>query len=411
MHPRKVILGVDVENRHRRLAVAVMTFATGAIVANLYYAQPLEAALAAHFHASTAAIGAVLTIVQIGYAIGLATLVPLGDLRERRTLVVTLLSVTVAALAVAAAAPALPVLAAAVGFVGVTACAAQILVPFAAQIARPGEQGRTVSTVMSGLLIGILLARVVSGLVAGVLGWRAVFALGAVLTAASAVALWRALPVVAPSASMSYPRLLGSVLGLVRDEPVLRLRMTYGASVYASFGALWTSIGFLLAEPPFGFSEAVIGLFALFGVAGALAARFSGRLADRGHTHGATGAFLVLTAASFLPVALGAHSLAALAVGLVVFDFGVQGGHIINQNVVFGLRPEARSRLNTAYMTSYFLGGAIGSGLSAVLYASHGWAGIAALGAAFPTLGTLLWLGESVARRRAVSRVRAASRM
>ncbi|NMH96292.1 MFS transporter [Pseudonocardia sp. K10HN5] len=387
-----------------------MTFATGVIIANNYYAQPLEAALATAFGAPSSAVGAVLTIIQVSYAIGLATLVPLGDLLERRRLVVVMLSVTVLGLIVVAAAPTLSILAAAGGLVGLTTVAAQILVPFAAQIAKDGEQGKVVSTVMSGLLIGILVSRVIAGLIAAVFGWRAVFLLGAGLTAIAVVALWRSLPVVAPATRMSYPRLLGSVFTLIREEPVLRLRMVYGASGYASFGALWTSIGFLLAAPPFSLGEATIGLFALFGVAGALAARFAGRLADRGRAHPATGAFLAVIAASFAVVALGAHSLVALAIGLVIFDFGVQGSHISNQSVVYALRPEARSRLNTAYMTSYFIGGATGSGLSAALYASHGWAAVCWIGAAFPTVGLLLWAAESLSRRRARARGSAAPR-
>lgn len=368
-----------------------MTFATGAIIANNYYAQPLEAELSAYFGVPSSAIGAVLTLIQLSYALGLATLVPLGDLLERRRLVVTLLGVTVLGLVGVALSPTLPLLAAAAGLVGLTTVAAQILVPFAATIARPGEQGKTVSTVMSGLLIGILVSRVVAGVVAELVGWRGVFVLGAVLTAVSALALWRTLPVLEPATDLRYPKLLGSVLTLIRDEPVLRFRMAVGACGYASFGALWTSVGFLLAAPPFGLSQARIGLFALFGVAGALAARFAGRLADRGKAFPATGAFLALVALSWIPLGLGAVSLVALAIGLVLFDLGVQGSHISNQNTIYALHPEARSRLNTAYMTSYFLGGALGSGLSSAVYASHGWLGVSIVGAAFPTLGFLLW--------------------
>jgi predicted MFS family arabinose efflux permease len=388
--------------RTGRRAVGAMTFATGVIIANNYYAQPLEAALAAEFEAPTAAIGAVLTLIQLAYALGLATLVPLGDLLERRRLVVTMLAVTVAGQMVVAVAPSLAVLAAAAAMVGLTTVAAQVLVPFAAHLAPDGEQGRVISTVMSGLLIGILVSRVVAGLVSHAVGWRAVFALGAVLTAVAAALLWRALPVLPPTARMRYPALLRSVLALVREEPVLRWRIAYSASSYAAFGALWTSIGFLLAGSPHGLDDARIGLFALFGVAGALAARFAGRLADRGWAHRAVGAFLAVTVLSWAPIALGGHSLVALAIGLVVFDLGVQGTHISNQTIVYALRPEARSRLNSAYMTAYFLGGATGSGLSAVLYASHGWAGVCVLGAVFPAVGLALWLVDS-ARRRSVS--------
>jgi predicted MFS family arabinose efflux permease len=400
---------IDDPDRTRRRAVAAMAFATGVIIANDYYAQPLEAALAEAFHASSSAIGAVLTIIQLSYALGLALLVPLGDLLERRRLVVSMLSITVLALVAVALAPTLPVLASAAAVVGLTTVAAQILVPFAAHLAREGEQGKTISTVMSGLLIGILLSRVVAGLVSQAVGWRAVFALGAVLTAVVVVVLWRELPVLAPATRMQYPALLRSVLTLVREEPVLRWRIVYSACAYASFGAVWTSIGFLLASPPHDLDDAVIGLFSLFGVAGALGARFAGKLADRGWAHYAVGAFLVISVLSFVPIGLGATSLVALAIGLVTFDLGVQGTHISNQTIIYALRPEARSRVNSAYMTAYFLGGATGSGLSALVYATHGWLGVAVVDTAFPALATLLWLVDTALRRRARRAVSATS--
>lgn len=234
--------------RSRRTAVAAMTFATGVLIANNYYAQPLEATIAAAFHASSAAVGAVLTVIQLSYALGLALLVPLGDLLERRRLVVTMLVVTTLGQVAVAVSPTLTVLASAAAVVALTTVAAQILVPFAAHLAREGEQGKTISTVMSGLLVGVLLSRVVAGVVAQVLGWRAVFLLGAALTAVAGLALWRALPVLAPATRLRYPALLRSVLALVRDEPVLRSRIVYSASSYAAFGAVWTSIGFLLAD-------------------------------------------------------------------------------------------------------------------------------------------------------------------
>ena len=277
-------------DRTRRHAVAAMTFATGVIIANNYYAQPLEAAIAEAFHASSAAVGAVLTTIQLSYALGLALLVPLGDLLERRRLVVTMLTVTALGQIGVALSPALAVLASAAAVVALTSVAAQILVPFAAHLARDGEQGKTISTVMSGLLVGVLLSRVVAGAVAQVLGWRAVFVLGAALTAVALAALWRALPVLEPATRLRYPALLRSVLTLLREEPVLRWRIVYSASSYAAFGAVWTSIGFLLARPPHNLSEGMIGLFSLFGVAGALAARGAGKLADRGFAHWTVGA-------------------------------------------------------------------------------------------------------------------------
>lgn len=303
-----------------------------------------------------------------------------------------------------ALAPSLAVPAGAAAMIGLTTVAAQVLVPFAAHLASDGEQGKVISTVMSGLLIGVLVSRVVAGLISQAVGRRAVFALGAALTAVAATLLWWTLPVLTPATWMRYPALLRSVLTLLREEPVLRRRIVFSAAGYASFGALWTSIGFLLAAPPHDLDDAAIGLLALFGVAGAVAARGAGTLADRGWAHLTVGAFLAVTLLSWVPIALGAHSLVALAIGLVAFDLGVQGAHISNQALVYTLRPEARSRLNSAYMTGYFLGGATGSALSALVYATHGWAGLSMLGGAFPAAGLALWCVDTL-RRRARSRV------
>lgn len=376
----------------RRGTVALMAVATGAVIANLYYAQPLEDTLAHAMRVPAGAVGVVLTLFQVAYAVGLATLVPLGDLLERRRLLAVLLAVDVAGLVGLAVAPGLAVLEVAAVIVGLTTVVAQILVPFAAHVAAPHEQGRVVSTVMSGLLIGVLLSRTVAGLLAQVAGWRAVFALGAAATALAGLLLIRSLPRAEPTTTLAYPRLLASVVALVREQPVLRLRMSYGALQFASFSAFWSTVGFLLANPPYSWSDAAIGAFALVGVAGAIAARVAGRLADAGRARRATVGFLLLMAASYAVLDVGGHQLAALVAGVVVMDFGAQGTHISNQSVIYRLRPDARSRLNTAYMTGYFVAGAFGSAVSAVfVYPRFGWTGVCALGAAFPALGVVIW--------------------
>jgi predicted MFS family arabinose efflux permease len=383
-----------------RRVVATMTFGTGAVIANLYYAQPLEEALARAFHASTGQIGLVITLLQVGYAIGLATLVPLGDLVERRKLMVSMLGVAVLGLAGMAAAPGLAVACSAAVLIGVTVVAAQVIVPFAAHLADPSERGQVVGTVMSGLLIGILLSRSVAGFVAQFTNWRTVFAVAAVLTAAVALLLWRELPSHPPVTRLRYPALLRSVLRLIAEEPVLRRRMLYGSLSFAAFSVFWTSSGFLLARAPYHWSQAGIGAFALVGAAGAVAAKFAGRLADRGLAKLGTGAFVLAMALSWALLAVGGHSVATLLIGVILLDLGVQGTHIINQSLVYALRPDARSRLNTAYMTSYFLAGAIGSALSSVAYGSAGWGAVCLLGAVFPVLALLLWLGETLLGRR-----------
>jgi predicted MFS family arabinose efflux permease len=381
-----------------RATVTLLAVAVGAVVANLFYAQPLEDTLAGAFDVSTRSMGLAITIIQVGYAVGLATLVPLGDLVERRRLLVPMLSCTVVGLCGMAVAPSYPVFLAAAVVVGVTCVAAQVIVPFAAHLALPEERGRVVSTVMSGLLLGVLLSRVVAGALADAAGWRWVFGAGAAATAVVTAVLWQRLPALEPVVRMRYPELLGSVVRLVRDEPVLRLRMFYGGLCFASFSAFWTSVGFMLADEPYGWSDAAIGSVALIGAAGALAARFAGRLADEGKVHGATGGFLVAMVASYGLIAVVDTSLAAFLVGVAVMDLGTQGVHISNQSVVYALHPEARSRINTAYMTSYFVAGSLGSAVSALVYPAYGWGGVCAVGAACPAVAAVAWAVE--ARRR-----------
>lgn len=379
--------------RMDRRLVFVMALTSGLVVANSYYAQPLVGTIADYFHASTTSVGLIVTASQVGYAIGLALLVPLGDLTERRKLLTGMLIATCGCLLGMAVSPSWPVLAAAATLVGIGSVVGQVLVPFAASLAYDEERGRVIGSVMTGLLLGILLSRVVAGLIAAVAGWRAVFVVAAALMLVSCV-LVRSLPVRAPEVRMSYRRLLASVVQIVREEPVLRLRMWYGMLTYACFGVFWTSVGFLLAGGIYHWSDGQIGLFTLFGVAGALAAKFAGGLADRGYARAQTGAFVALTALSFVLLWIGQTQVAALALGVALLDLGIQGTHITNQSVFYPLRPEARSRLNTAYMTSYFAAGSLGSMLSAIVYGGYGWGAVCILGAVFPAIGTIIWLVE-----------------
>ncbi|NDJ91622.1 MFS transporter [Mycolicibacter senuensis] len=375
-----------------------MALISGLVVANSYYAQPLVDTIAGHFDASTTSVGLIVTASQVGYAIGLALLVPLGDLLERRRLLTFMLIGTCVCLLGMAFAPSWPVLAVAAILVGLGSVVGQVLVPFAATLARDDERGQVIGSVMTGLLLGILLSRVVAGLIAAVAGWRAVFVVAAALMLV-ACALVRTLPVHPPAVQMSYGRLLGSVVELIREEPVLRLRMAYGMLTYASFGVFWTSVGFMLAGGIYHWSDGRIGLFTLFGVAGALAAKFAGTLADRGYARWQTGIFIAVTALSFLLLWTGQSRVVLLAVGVALLDLGIQGTHISNQSVFYPLRPAARSRLNTAYMTGYFAAGSLGSVASAVVYGAWGWGAVCLLGAVFPLIGTLVWIGEVWAQR------------
>jgi predicted MFS family arabinose efflux permease len=372
--------------------VLLLAVACGASVANLYYAQPLLHTLGHAFHVSNGAAGLLVTVTQVGYVIGLALLVPVGDLRERRTLISRTLLVTALALAVAAAAPSIEVFGAALAAVGLTSVVAQVIVPMSSSLAAEHERGRVVGTVMSGLLTGILIARTISGLIAAAFGWRTVFALAAVGMVALAAILRRALPRTPPTTQLSYGAVLRSVLALVREEPILRQRMMLGALCFGCFSVLWTSLAFLLSGAPYHYGNAVIGLFGLAGVVGAAAASATGRLADRGRGSEASIAAIVILLASWAVLAAGRSSVIALIIGIAVLDLGAQALHISNQSAIYALRPEARSRLTTAYMVSYFFGGAVLSALTSSLYASDGWSGVCLLGAVTAGLALVVWV-------------------
>ena len=372
----------------------VMAIAAGVSVANLYYAQPLLNTLATDFKVSEGIAGTIITMTQLGYALGLVLLVPLGDLIERRRLIANVSLAAVVALVAAAMSPKLFWFDIACLFIGGTAVVAQVLVPFAAHLARDEDRGRVVGRVMSGLLMGILLARVASGLVSDVLGWRGVYWIAAAMLLFQAFVLARVLPAEPPQSRQSYPALLLSILYLLRDEPLLRRRIVYGMAVFASFSVLWTGLPFLLAPAPYHYSDSVIGLFGLLGVAGVLMASFAGHLHDLGHSRLATGSSLVLVILGFVIMGTWPYHVSAIAVGIVLLDLGVQGTQILNQSTIYTLRPEARSRLTTAYMTCFFIGGAIGSATAAASYTRFGWSGVAVAGVGFGATGFLYWLSD-----------------
>jgi predicted MFS family arabinose efflux permease len=371
--------------------VLIMAVATGVSVASLYYAQPLLPTMAQDLGASPARAGFIVTTAQLGYGLGLLLIVPLGDLMERRGLVVGMTLLAAAGLALTALAPSMTLVLVGTALTGLFSVVAQILVPFAATLAAPERRGKVVGTVMSGLLLGILLARTVAGGLASLGSWRIVYWVGAAAMLVTAAVLRRALPRYHEPLGLTYPGLIRSIFTLFREEPVLRLRALVGATVFGAFAALWTSMSFLLAAPPYGYSAGAIGLFGLVGMAGALAASGAGRLGDRGHGASATGWGLVILLLSWGALAFAPRSLAALVAGLLLLDLAVQGVHISNQAAIYRIRPEARNRLTAGYMTCYFIGGAAGSTLSASAYGMAGWAGVTAVGAAISAAGLASW--------------------
>jgi predicted MFS family arabinose efflux permease len=382
-----------------RADVFLLACAAGLSVAGLYYAQPLLDGIRGDLHLSSAAAGLVVTCSQLGYAVGLLLLVPLGDLLERRGLLTAMCVLSAGALGCTALATGEVSLFAASVAVGVFSCGAQLAVAFAATLAGSAKRGRVVGTVMSGLLCGILLARTAAGYLSVIGGWRLVFAVAAAMMLLLAVAVRARLPRSRAAAGPRYGGLVGSVFALLAQEPVLRLRALYGALGMAGFSVLWTALGLMLARPPYNYSSALIGLFGLVGASGALAAQFAGRFADRGRVRTATGLCVAVLAAAWLPIEGGGHSLTLLIVGTVVFDAAVQGLQITNQSQIYMLRPEIRSRLTAAYMTCYFLGGVVGSSLSTVVYARTGWTGTAVLGAALGIAACAVWTGMAIRGR------------
>ena len=384
-----------------RSLVVLMALACGVVVANIYYAQPLVGLIGPAVGLSPETASLVVTLTQVGYGAGLVLLVPLGDLLENRRLVVVTLCSTVVALLVAAVAPSASLFLTAAFLIGVTSVAVQMLVPLAAHMAPEASRGQVVGNVMSGLLLGILLARPVSSLIADSLGWRAVFGLSAVVMVGFAVLLWRVLPQRRPKGQSSYGALLGSLGRLLVRTPVLQRRTVYQTMMFASFSLYWTSVPLLLMGAPFHLSQRGIALFALSGAAGALVAPIAGRIADRGWTRPATGFALAMAALSFFVARAGEGSIALLVLAGLLLDMGVQMNMVLGQRAIYSLGAETRSRMNAIYMAIFFLGGAAGSALAGYAFAVGGWAPVTWIGFAFPALGLLFYLTEFRGRRSA----------
>ncbi len=349
-------------------------------VANLYYVQPLLAVMASEFGVREAQIGTAATLAQVGYAIGMLTIIPLGDIQERRSLILLTVLATAVTAVIIAFSPNFTVLCAGFLLLGIASCTPQLLVPFAAALAKPGERGSVVGFVMSGLLLGILLARTASGLVGEHFGWRAVFFGAAALELLTGAALLFLLPKSrTPHAAMKYREALASLPALIREEPVLRESMWYGAFLFAAFSAFWTTLSFHLRT--MGLGEQIAGYFGLVGAAGALAAPIAGKLADKGGPRKTILLSILLALLSFGIMAPGIVAL--LVVGVLLMDVGVQACQVTNQSRFYSLRPEARSRMNTVYMTAYFIGGSLGSALGSWAWAMMRWTGVCIVSAIF----------------------------
>ena len=382
--------------------IALMSIATGLAVASNYYAQPLLDTIASAFGLTVSQAGFIVTAAQLGYAAGLMFIVPLGDMFERRALIVLMTLLSAAGLLITALSSTILWVIIGTALTGLFSVVAQILVPLAATLAEPQKRGKVVGTIMSGLLLGILLARTVAGLLASLGGWRTVYWVASIFMVVMAFILWRALPRYKQQSGLNYPQLLISIISLFTRNATLRTRALLGALSFANFSMLWTSMAFLLAGAPYHYSEAAIGLFGLVGAAGALAANGAGRMVDKGKSSRTTTLGLLLLFASWLPVAFGEYSLWALLVGIVVLDLAVQGVHVTNQTMIYRMMPEARSRLTAGYMTSYFIGGALGSLISALAYQYAQWVGVSVAGGVLSLLALIIWLMTKKSIERAI---------
>lgn len=384
--------------------LGLISVAAGAAVANVFYLHPLLPAIGAEFGVVSGAAALVVTAGAVGYAAGLALLVPLGDVVDRRRLVVLLLAVVAVGQALSAAATSLPVLVTATAVLAAAAVVGPLLVGVTAALAPPQRRGAVTGTVLTGVLLGVLLARVGGGLLAEWAGgWRVVCAVAAAAALVLAAAMWRTLPRGPVGPPMRYRQLLASVLQIVWDDPVLQFRCLLGFLCFGSFMALWTALAFQLSGPPFGFGDAAIGMVALLGVLGVLAARYAGPLVDRGRAESATRVLLVVLLAGWLLTAVrGGTLLVPLLLGIVLLDLGVQAMQVTNMAVCLRRRPAAGSRITTAYMTCYFAGGIAGSAGSALAFQLAGWPGVCLIGVGLAGTALLATAAQHrVARRRA----------
>jgi predicted MFS family arabinose efflux permease len=375
-----------------RPLLILFAVAAGAAVGSLYYAQPLLGVIGSDLHASDGTVGLLVTASQVGYALGILFIVPLGDLRDRRKLIPAMMVLSAFALIACAASPGILTLAVAMIAVGLTTVAGQILSPLAGDLADDKSRGKVVGIVVSGILTGILVARIFAGLVASAAGWRTVFLIAAGAALVLAALLYRAIPRLAPKRSdLSYTALMRSVFALIARERVLRISMAFGVLGFVAFTMLWTSLTFLLSGPPYNYPTSVIGFFGVAGLIGAVAAQGAGRWHDSGKAVLGHGIAWTLVLAAWAVVGFGGHLVVVLVIGIIVLDIGLQAQNIFNQSRVFQLSAEARSRLNTAYIAGNFVGGAIGSAVATATWDAGGWTAVCIGGAAVSAVALLLW--------------------
>ncbi len=375
-----------------RALMLLFAVASGLAVANAYFAHPMLDVMADDLGLSRAQAGLIVGATQVGYGLGLILLVPIGDLIERRRLVIAQSLLSIAALVAIGFASSGTMLLVAMAAMGLLAVVTQALVAYAASLAPASERGHIVGVVTSGIVLGILLARTIAGMLTDLWGWRTVYLASAAATLVIVALLWKTLPrQEARPTTMSYPRLIGSLFGLLVTEPALLIRGIICMLIFANITTLLTPLVLPLSAPPFSLSHTAIGLFGLAGVAGALGATRAGGWTDRGLGQRTTGISLALMLLAWGPISLLPHSILWLVIGVIVIDFGLQAAHVTNQAMIYRVRPDAQSRLTASYMIFYSIGSAFGSSMSTLAYAHAGWLGVCLLGAGISAVALAFW--------------------
>jgi predicted MFS family arabinose efflux permease len=388
---------------HPQLTTAtlwVMTLTTGLVVANLYYNQPLLGDIANTFKVTHGKAGQVSMLTQIGYAVGMLFIVPLADMVKRKRLMLIDFAFIVAALLLTALAPNIYVLILSGFLLGASSIIPQLLVPMAAHLAKPEERGKKIGFIMSGLLIGILLSRTLSGFVGAHLGWRAMFYIAAGIMLVMWAFIYFLLPEVEPDYKGTYKTLMTSLIDLFRNEPKLRLAALRGALCFACFSAFWTTLVFLLKQQ-FNEGSDVAGAFGLAGAFGAIAAGMMGRLSDKMDAYKLSTITLSLVLISFVIFMFSTNSIVGLIIGVIIMDMGVQATHISNQAIIFSLNPGARNRINTIYMVSYFVGGALGTFLATRIWDTYNWTGVCTISIILSAIALIVHLSTRKTMQRA----------
>lgn len=375
------------DNQHLTKSVLwLMAIGAGLVVANNYYNQPLLGMIAREFGISEGVVSKVAMFTQIGYAVGLLFIIPLGDMFRRKKIILIDFIFIILSLLLFAMSRSIEVMVIASFFIGLTSVVPQIFVPIAAQLSQPEKKGRNVGIVMSGLLIGILASRVFSGILGEYLGWRAVFFIAAGMMFVLALFILWLLPEMKPTFGGTYLRLMTSIVRYVKEIPTLRLASLRGALGFASFSVFWTTLTFRLEQPPFFQGSDVAGSLGLAGIAGALAASYTGYIAGKINRNNLISMACIMMIFSWGIFWLGGDSYMGLIAGIIILDLGLQAMHVTNQTIVFSMYPEASNRLNTVYMVSYFVGGSLGTFIGGIVWNDYGWNGVLCVGASFVLL-------------------------